>query len=123
MKYYLCEVCGNLVELIEEGGGELVCCGQPMKELATKTTDEGNEKHLPVVEVNGNEVRVTVGSTPHPMTPEHYIKWIVISYNGKCQRASLTPQLMPETVFTVNEGITDLKVYTYCNIHGLWLKK
>lgn len=123
MKYYLCEVCGNLVELIEEGGGELVCCGQPMKELVCKEADEGMEKHLPVVEVNGSEVKVKVGSTPHPMTPEHYIKWIVISYNGKCQRASLTPQLMPETVFTVNEGITDLKVYTYCNIHGLWLKK
>ena len=123
MKYYLCEVCGNLVELIEEGGGELVCCGQPMKELATKTTDEGNEKHLPVVEVNGNEVKVTVGSTPHPMTPEHYINWIAISYNGKSQRVILTPQSMPEAVFVVNEGITDLKVYSYCNIHGLWVKE
>ncbi len=123
MKYYLCEVCGNLVELIEEGGGELVCCGQPMKELVAKENDDGNEKHLPVVEVTGNEVKVKVGSIPHPMTPEHYIKWIVISYNGKCQRAALTPQLMPEAVFNVNEGITDLKVYAYCNIHGLWVKK
>jgi superoxide reductase len=64
MKYYLCEVCGNLVELIEEGGGELVCCGQPMKELVSKETDEGMEKHLPVVEVNGSEVKVKV-ATPH----------------------------------------------------------
>ncbi len=123
MKYYLCEICGNLVELVEEGGGELVCCGQPMTKLETKTTNEGNEKHLPVVEKNGNEIKVKVGSIAHPMAEEHYIKWIVISYNGKCQRVKLVPGSLPEATFIVNEEFSELEVYSYCNVHGLWMKK
>ncbi|HOP65816.1 MAG TPA: desulfoferrodoxin family protein [Bacilli bacterium] len=123
MKYYLCEICGNLVELVEEGGGELVCCGQPMKELIPKTTEEGNEKHLPIMEINGNKVIVKVGSVPHPMTSEHYIKWIVILYNGKCQRTKLTPESKPEAIFEIENNVTDIKAYAYCNVHGLWVSK
>jgi len=123
MKYYLCEICGNLVELIEEGGGELVCCGQPMTKLEAKETDEGSEKHLPVVEKADNEIRVKVGSVSHPMVPEHYIKWIVIHYANKYQMVRLTPGALPEATFIVNEDVKELKVYAYCNVHGLWVKK
>lgn len=123
MKYYLCEICGNLVELVEEGGGELVCCGQPMRKLEAKETEEGNEKHLPVITKNDKELIVKVGSVSHPMTPEHHIKWIVINYANKCQMIRLTPGSLPEATFIVNEDIKELKVYAYCNIHGLWVKK
>jgi superoxide reductase len=123
MKYYLCEICGNLVELVEEGGGELVCCGQPMKKLEAKETDEGREKHLPVIERSGQELVVRVGSIAHPMESGHYIKWIVIHYANKYQMIRLTPGSLPEATFVVDEDVKELKVYSYCNVHGLWVKK
>lgn len=120
MKYFICEICGNLVGLITEGGGELVCCGEPMKELKTKTTDEGNEKHLPVVTKDGSKIQVNVGSIPHPMTEEHHIEWISIFYNNKMQMVKLDPTSKPEATFNVEEEYSDIEVYSYCNIHGLW---
>ncbi len=120
MKFYKCNICGNLVELIIEGGGELVCCGEPMEELMPKQTEEGNEKHLPVVTAEGNNILVKVGSIEHPMTEAHYIQWIYINYNNKFQRIKLNSNDKPEAVFTVNEEFNTLEVYEYCNIHGLW---
>ncbi|MFH1997292.1 MAG: desulfoferrodoxin [Patescibacteria group bacterium] len=108
MKIYKCNVCGNIVELIHEGGGELVCCGQPMELLKEKNTDEGLEKHVPVVD----EDKIKVGSIPHPMEDSHYIEWIEVS---GC-RKYLKPGDKPEIEF--KEG----DVRAYCNIHGLWRK-
>lgn len=120
MKYFLCGFCGNLVELINVGGGELVCCGEPMRELLPKSTDVGNEKHLPVVTVEGSKVTVKVGSVEHPMTEEHYIDFITVYYNGKMQRAKLDHTGKPEATFVLDEEFSTLEVYSYCNVHGLW---
>ena len=120
MKYFLCNICGNLVELITIGGGELVCCGEPMTELIPKSVDVGSEKHLPVLTINGNKVNVKVGSVMHPMTEEHYIDWISIFYNGKMQRVKLDHTTDPEATFEVDEEYEKIEVYSYCNIHGLW---
>ncbi len=119
MKYYLCEICGNLVELIKIGGGELVCCGEPMKELVPKLKEEGNEKHLPVIIREGSKVIVKIGSIEHPMTKEHYIEWVSIFYNNKHQRIKLDPTSKPEVTFDV-EDFKTMEIYSYCNIHGLW---
>ncbi|HOO68235.1 MAG TPA: desulfoferrodoxin family protein [Bacilli bacterium] len=120
MKFYLCEICGNLVDLINVGRGQLVCCGEPMKELIPKTNEEGDEKHLPVVTMNSNKLNVKVGSVPHPMTEEHYIDWICIHYNNKVKRAKLNHTDNPEASFDISEDFDVLEVYSYCNVHGLW---
>ncbi len=120
MKYFICEICGNLVELINEGGGELVCCGEAMTEIKARTTDEGTEKHLPIVQKNDSEVIVKIGSVEHPMTEEHHIEWISIHYNNKTQRIKLNPISKAEVTFKINGDIEKMEVYSYCNIHGLW---
>lgn len=120
MKYYLCEICGNLVGLIKSGGGKLVCCGEPMTELIPKTTEEGSEKHLPVVTVEGSKVTVNIGSVEHPMTEEHHIDFVTIYYNNRAQRFNLSHTGKPVATFTIDEEYSALEVYSYCNIHGLW---
>lgn len=115
---YKCNVCGNIVEVLHVGGGELVCCGQPMKLLEEKTTDEGSEKHVPVIETTEKGVKVKVGSVPHPMEKEHYIEWIEIIADGKSYRQFLKPGDSPEVEFRV--GAENLEVREYCNVHGLW---
>ena len=123
MKFYRCEVCGNIVELLHNGGGELVCCGQPMKELVANTTDAATEKHVPFVKVEGNKVLVQVGETIHPMLPEHYITWIIVQTDTRVLRANLTPGNKPKAEFVLNEGEKAVAVYEYCNLHGLWVNK
>ncbi len=116
--FYRCDLCGNLVELIEEGGGELVCCGEPMKLLKANTTDAANEKHVPACTRDGNALRVVVGSVPHPMVDAHYIQWICVAQADKTQRVDLKPGQAPEAVFALEDG--PALVYEYCNLHGLW---
>lgn len=118
--FYKCNICGNFVGLVEDGGGELVCCGEPMEKLEEKSSEEGNEKHLPVVEVEGNKVKVTVGSIQHPMLDEHYIKFIVLKYNDKTYKKELKPNKTPILEFEINEFFEKMDVYEYCNVHGLW---
>ena len=120
MKFYRCNICGNLVELVNTGGGELVCCGEPMEELVAKAEEEGREKHLPVVEQEGNKIIVKVGSIPHPMEEKHYIEWIAIAYNNRTHYSKLKPTDDPTTTFIVGEKFEKMEVYEYCNIHGLW---
>jgi superoxide reductase len=115
---YKCEVCGNIVEVLHEGEGELVCCGQPMKNFVENTVDASREKHVPVVEKIDKGLKVKVGSVPHPSTPEHYIEWIELIADGKAYRQFLNPGDAPEAIFEV-----DAKQYIareYCNLHGLW---
>ncbi len=118
LQIYKCEVCGNIVEVLHEGQGELVCCGQPMKLFEAKSTEEGKEKHLPVVEKLNNGIKVKVGSTPHPMEEQHYIEWVEVISNRKAYRQFLKPTDAPEVTFEVSAD--DLTVREYCNIHGLW---
>ena len=115
---YKCSICGNIVEVLHAGGGELVCCGKPMELLEAKTQDEGQEKHVPVIEKTDKGVKVKVGSVPHPMEKEHYIEFIEIIADGQVYRQELEPGQAPEAEFCIQaENITARE---YCNIHGLW---
>lgn len=116
-RFYRCEVCGNFVELIKNGGGQLVCCGKPMKELKANTTEASTEKHVPVAVRKDGKIYVEVGSVPHPMTEGHYIEWIAVVTNDGTERVLLTPSDEPKAVFCDKENAD---VYAYCNLHGLW---
>jgi len=118
---YKCEVCGNIVEVLHAGAGQLVCCGQPMKLISEKSEDVGLEKHVPVIEKTGNKVKVKVGSIPHPMEQKHYIEWIEIVADGKICRNFLKPGQKPETEFQT--AAEKIQAREYCNIHGLWKTK
>lgn len=119
-KFYICEVCGNIIEKVIDSGVPVVCCGQKMKELIANTTDAAQEKHVPVYEVKDNRVEVCVGSTPHPMTEEHYIQWIELCTEQGIQRKELKPGEEPKACFTICNGDSVKAVYAYCNLHGLW---
>lgn len=115
---YKCEVCGNIVEVLHAGGGELVCCGEPMKLLVENTVDAAKEKHVPVIEKVSGGVKVLVGSVAHPMEEKHYIEWIEIIADGKVYRQYLAPGAAPEATFSVEAA--DITAREYCNLHGLW---
>ena len=119
-KFLRCEVCGNIVAVVEESGVPIVCCGQNMTEIAAKTVDEGAEKHVPVWKLNDNMVHVTVGQNEHPMTQEHYIQWISIRTDRGNQRKELKAGDAPKACFALCDGEKLLEVYAYCNVHGLW---
>jgi superoxide reductase len=118
LEIYKCNVCGNIVEVLHGGAGELVCCGQPMEKLAAKTADQGKEKHVPVIEKINGGFRVKVGSVPHPMEEKHYIEWIELLADGKAYREFLAPGAKPEAVFNVKADSVTAR--EHCNIHGLW---
>jgi superoxide reductase len=118
LEVYICLVCGNIVEVLHGGAGELVCCGQPMENLAVKTADEGKEKHVPVIEKIDGGVKVKVGSVPHPMEEKHYIEWIEILADGKAYRQFLNPGDAPEAVFSIEADSVSAR--EHCNVHGLW---
>ncbi len=116
---YKCEICGNIVDVLYSGDGQLVCCGQPMNLLEEKTKDEGQEKHVPVVEKTEKGLNVRVGSVQHPMEEKHYIQWIQVISGGKSYRKFLKAGDAPEAEFDVLPESADL-VRAYCNVHGLW---
>lgn len=118
LEIYKCEVCGNIVEVLHEGKGELVCCGKPMKLMVENTVDASKEKHVPVIEKSDDGIKVKVGSAPHPMEEKHYIEWIEIIADGKAYRQFLKPGQEPEAVFKIDAR--DLSARELCNIHGLW---
>jgi superoxide reductase len=111
-------MCGNIVEMLHEGVGKLICCGQPMKLLEENTVDAAVEKHVPVVEQAEHGIKVKVGSVAHPMEDKHYIEWIEVISGDKAYREFLKPGMPPEATFCI-EGDT-LTVREHCNIHGLW---
>ena len=101
---YKCEVCGNIVEVLHGGAGELVCCGQPMKLMKENTTDAAKEKHVPVVEKVAGGIKVKIGSVAHPMEEKHYIEWIEIIADGKAYRQFLAPGQAPEATIPRGGG-------------------
>jgi superoxide reductase len=115
---YKCGVCGNMVEMIHVGGGELVCCDQPMTLLVENTTDASKEKHVPVVEKTASGYKVKVGSVPHPMEEKHFIQWIELVADGVAYRKFLKPGDAPEAEFCIAAGSVTAR--EYCNLHGLW---
>ncbi len=120
-KFYVCKHCGNIAGMIHNSGITMVCCGEPMKELVPNTVDAAQEKHVPVVEVNGSTVRVKVGSVEHPMTEDHFIQWIYLETKHGGQRKSLRPGDKPEAVFALEDD-EPLAAFAYCNLHSLWEK-
>ncbi len=120
LEIYKCEVCGNIVEVLHGGAGELVCCGQPMKRFEENTVDAAKEKHVPAVEKTSEGFKVTVGEVAHPMEEKHYIEWIELVADGKAYRQFLEPGGAPEAVFKIDAGRASAR--EYCNIHGLWKK-
>ncbi|MDR0880642.1 MAG: desulfoferrodoxin [Clostridioides sp.] len=120
-KYYKCEICGNIVSMIHDAGIVPFCCGKAMTELVANTSDGASEKHVPVIEVNGNEVTVTIGSTLHPMLEEHHIEWIIlVTEKGRSYRC-LNHTGDPIAKFTICEDDKVKAAYEYCNLHGLWM--
>lgn len=115
--FYRCEKCGNIVALVKAGGGTLTCCGQAMTKLVANSTDAAKEKHVPVVTREGGQIKVAVGSTPHPMLPEHYIEWIAFVTGDNVEFKFLVPGEEPKVEFAEAESGT---IYAYCNLHGLW---
>ena len=106
MKFYVCSHCGNIIAFVKSSGVPVVCCGEKMQEL--------------VVQVDGQKVTVTVGSTEHPMLPEHYIEWIALATKQGNQRKELKPGQKPQAEFMVCPDDEVEAVYAYCNLHGLW---
>jgi len=115
--FYRCEKCGNIVALIKKGGGTLTCCGQSMTKLEANSTDAAKEKHVPVVTKESGKIKVAVGSTLHPMLPEHHIEWIALVTDDKVELKYLKPGEEPKAEFAEVKAGT---VYAYCNLHGLW---
>ncbi|MCX8126462.1 MAG: desulfoferrodoxin [Dehalococcoidia bacterium] len=118
LEVYRCEICGNVVEVVHGGQGQLVCCGQPMKLLIENTVDASKEKHVPVVEKVASGYKVKVGSVPHPMEEKHYIEWVELIAGEQAYRQFLTPGQNPEAVFAVQAQ--NVVAREYCNLHGLW---
>ena len=123
LKFYKCAHCGQIILKVKETAVPVICCGEPMKQLVPNTTDAANEKHVPVVEVNGNVVNVTVGSVIHPMLDVHYIEWIVLETTNGYQVKNLKPGQEPKATFVLAEGEEVVNAYEYCNLHSLWSVK
>ena len=118
LQIYKCEVCGNIIEMLHAGPGELVCCGQPMKLYLENTTDAAKEKHVPVIEKTAAGFRVRIGSVAHPMEEKHYIEWIEVIADGQAYRKFLNPGEAPEATFEIKAD--KITAREYCNLHGLW---
>ena len=118
-KFYICEHCGNIVGMIHDSGVNPVCCGQKMTKLEAGVTEASHEKHIPVVSVQNDTVKVSVGSVAHPMSEEHSILWVYLETDKGGQRKILNPGDSPEVTFALC-GEKPISVYAYCNLHGLW---
>ena len=118
LEVYKCEVCGNIIEVLHGGKGELVCCGKPMNLIKENSVDAAKEKHVPVTEKVEGGVKVKVGDVAHPMEEKHFIEWIEIIADGKAYRQFLDPGQAPEALFSMEAG--EISARAYCNIHGLW---
>lgn len=118
LQVYKCMICGNMVEMIHESVGQLVCCGQPMNLMEENTVDAAREKHVPVLEKADGGYKVKVGSVPHPMEEKHYIEWIELIADGRAYREFLRPGDKPEAFFCIDAA--NVTAREYCNLHGLW---
>ena len=120
VKFFICKHCGNLITMLNSSGTPVSCCGENMTELIANTVDAAQEKHVPVVNIEGTIVTVKVGSVAHPMLAEHFIQWIYLLTEQGEQIKHLAPGEAPEAVFSLIEGDKVVSVYEYCNLHGLW---
>lgn len=118
LELYKCSVCGNIVEVMHVGGGELVCCGKPMVEQVENTVDAAKEKHVPVIEKTDKGILVKVGSVAHPMEEKHFIEWIELLADGETYIKFLKPGAKPEALFEIKAGTVSAR--EYCTVHGIW---
>lgn len=118
-QFFICNHCGNLIHLIENAGVPIGCCGEPMHRLHPNTAEAAQEKHLPVSQVEGNVLQVSVGSTHHPMSQEHAIRWVYLQTQRGGQLKYLQPDEAPQVHFTLDQD-KSIALYAYCNLHGLW---
>ncbi len=123
MKFYKCEKCGSFVIKINEAACTPVCCGDPMTELIPGTSDGAHEKHVPVVEVDGNKVTVKVGEVEHPMMEAHYIQYVWLETDKGFMQKDLKPEEKPVAEFVLADGEKAVAAYEFCNLHGLWKKE
>ena len=119
-KFYFNKCCNSHVEHFAGEAKDISCCGEPMKALTANTTDASQEKHVPVIEINGNLVTVKIGSIEHPMVPEHHIEWLYLECTKGIQRKPLAVDGQPQATFALTEGDKAVRAYAYCNLHGLW---
>ncbi len=117
---YKCNICKNIVEVIDNGKGELNCCGQVMELLKPKQLEEGGAKHIPIITKEDGKIVVKIGEVTHPMEDEHHIVFVELIVGDKVYRANLIPGEEPKAIFDVNVEIEDVKAIEYCNLHGLW---
>ena len=120
IRFYVCEHCGNIIGVIHDAGVPMMCCGKKMTKLEAGVVEASHEKHIPVVERDGNIIKVTIGSVEHPMLEEHHIAWVYLETNKGGQSKCLSTTEAPEVVFALAEGEVPVAVYAYCNLHGLW---
>ena len=123
LKFYRCEKCGNIVTKIINGGPALFCCGEKMTELIADSSDGAAEKHVPVINIDGEVVTVKVGEVPHPMLDEHYIQWVCLHTEHGFSIVDLKPGDAPEAIFALAADDRVIEAFAYCNIHGLWVSK
>ena len=121
-RFYKCRHCGNVIQKVVDSKVPVVCCGEKMEELVPGTTDAAQEKHVPVIDIDGNTVTVRVGDVEHPMEKEHYIEWIILETKEMEYKANLNPGEKPEATFILNDGDEVVAAYEYCNLHRLWKK-
>ncbi len=120
MNFYKCEVCGNVIELIDGNEKNIKCCGKNMELLNANTVEASLEKHIPSCNIKDGKIEVSVGDVLHPMTQEHYIMFIVLIKGNKIIRYDLKPNDEPKVIFDYEDNYT---IYAYCNLHGLWKKE
>ena len=121
-KFYRCNHCGNLIGMVHDAGVPMMCCGEKMEALVPNTVEASAEKHLPVVTVDGDTLKVAIGSAAHPMVEEHFIEWVYVQTERGGARKALKPGEAPEVSFAMG-GDKAIAVYAYCNLHGLWMTK
>lgn len=121
LKLFKCELCGNMVAVVEDSGVPMICCGRDMTEVKAGTVDASKEKHVPVYDLGPDTIRIRVGSEPHPMTKEHYIQWIGVETNKGFHSKQLKEGEEAEAFFRFSPGEKPETIYAYCNLHGLWM--
>ena len=118
--FFICKHCGNIIAMIKNSGVPIQCCGEDMQEIIPGTTEASEEKHIPVYKTEGDKVTVSVGSTQHPMEPQHYIEWVCIESDDGFQYKRLSPNTPPKASFSLSKGDSVKAVYAFCNQHSLW---
>ena len=119
-KLFRCHRCGNIIVKLADSGVEVFCCGEQMAQIKPNTQDAAAEKHVPVVEFKNKGVFVKVGEIAHPMLAEHYISHIILLTSGGAQIRELSPNMLPQAEFVLQDDEKVLKAYSLCNLHGLW---